>query len=60
MKNATAKDNKNNTLYFSGKGDRILFMTEPLDNVSEFVDWGEIYVIHNATGKYEGYLLNIV
>jgi len=59
MKNATAKDKKNNPLYFSGKGNRILFMTEPLDNLSEFVDWGKIYVIHNATGKYEGYLLNI-
>jgi predicted glutamine amidotransferase len=60
MKNATAKDNKNNALYFSGKGDRILFVTDPLTTASEFVDWGKIYVIHNATGKYESYLLNIV
>jgi predicted glutamine amidotransferase len=50
-KNPTTKDRKNNALYFSNKDGRILFSTEPVEN-GVLLDWGQIYIIDNFTGKY--------
>lgn len=50
-KNATIKDRKTHTLWFSNKGNRILFSTEVIEN-GILLEWGQIYVIHNITGKY--------
>jgi predicted glutamine amidotransferase len=53
-KNATAKDKKMNTLWVSNGSGRIIFSTEEIEN-GLLLEWGHIYVIHNATGKYQIY-----
>jgi predicted glutamine amidotransferase len=54
-KNATEKEKKNNPLYLSGNGKRLLFMTEHFDEKSVLLKFGEFYVIQNATGEYVRY-----
>jgi predicted glutamine amidotransferase len=50
-KNSTIKDRKTKTLWFSNKGNRILFSTEAIED-GILLEWGQIYVIHNITGTY--------
>ena len=58
MENLTEKYKKNNPLYFSKNGERILFLTLPFDDTFTLIDWGQIYVIHNITGKMENYVID--
>ena len=57
MKNVTEKNKQNNPLYFSKNGGRILFLTLPFDDTFTLIDWGQIYVIHNITGKMDNYAI---